>query len=152
MANCISKYKKALKKNLRCTHNTKKQLLKKFEITWSTFLEDNPTPSMDDLCTAFGSPKEMASVLMEEVTPEEIVRYRRRKFFLWGIFGCVLALVLVWGVLVVIEGCEIISEGVSVVDEAIVDDEATVDDEVIADDEIIVDDEIVVEDEIIIED
>ena len=94
MANCISKYKKALKKNLRCTRNIQKQLLKKFEITWSTFLEDNPTPSMDELCTAFGSPKEMASVLMEEVTPEEIARYRRRKVLLWGAFGCVLALVL----------------------------------------------------------
>lgn len=146
MANCISKYKKALKKNLRCTRNTQKQLLKKFEITWSTFLEDNPTPSMDELCTAFGSPKEMASVLMEEVTPEEIARYRRRKVLLWGAFGCVLALVLIWGVLVVIEGCEIIAEGVSVVDEAIVDDEATVDDEIIVDDEIVVEDEIIIED------
>ena len=140
MANCISRYKKALKKNLRCTRNTQNQLLKKFESTWSTFLVDNPTPSMDELCTAFGSPKEMASVLMEEVTPEETARHRRRKFFLWGIFGCVLALVLVWGILVVVESCEIIAEGVSSVDEVIVDNEATADDDIIIDDEIIIED------------
>lgn len=140
MANGISRYKKALKKNLHCTRNTQKQLLKRFELTWSTFLEDNPAPSMDDLCAAFGSPKEMASILMEEVTLEEIARYRRRKVLLWGAFGCVLALVLIWGVLVVIEGCEIITEGVSVVDEAIVDDETTVDDEIVVEDEIIIED------------
>lgn len=144
MANCISKYKKALKKNLRCTRNTQKQLLKKFEITWSTFLEDNPTPSMDELCTAFGSPKEMASVLMEEVTPEEIARYRRRMFFLWGILGCVLALVLVWGVLLAVEVYEINTAGLSSVGE--VETEGTDDDEIIIEDEIIVEDEIIIED------
>lgn len=149
MANCISRYKKAVKKNLRCTRNTQKQLLKKFEITWSTFLEDNPTPSMDELCTAFGSPKEMASVLMEEVTPEEIVRYRRRKFFLWGIFGCVLVLVLVWGILLAVEVYKINTTDINTVDEIIDDND---DNEIIVDDEIVIDDEIVVEDEIIIED
>lgn len=149
MANCISRYKKALKKNLHCTRNTQKQLLKKFESTWSTFLEDNPTPSMDELCTAFGSPKEMASVLMEEVTPEEIVRYRRRKFFLWGIFGCVLALALVWGILLAVEVYKINTTDLNTVDEIIDDND---DNEIIVDDEIVIDDEIVVEDEIIIED
>ena len=146
MAYYISKYKKALKKNLRCTRNTQKQLLKKFEITWSTFLEDNPTPSMDELCTAFGSPKEMASVLMEEVTPEEIVRYRRRKFFLWGIFGCVLALVLVWGILLAVEVYKINTTDLNTVDEIIDDNENVVDDEIIVDDEIVVEDEIIIED------
>lgn len=149
MANCISKYKKALKKNLHCTRNTQKQLLKKFEITWSTFLEDNPAPSMDELCTAFGSPKEMASVLMEEVTPEEIARYRRRKFFLWGISGCVLALVLVWSILLAVEVYKINTTDLNTVDEIIDDND---DNEIIVDDEIVIDDEIVVEDEIIIED
>lgn len=144
MANCISKYKKALKKNLRCTRNTQKQLLKKFEITWSTFLEDNPTPSMDDLCAAFGSPKEMASVLMDEVTPEETARYRRRMIFLWGILGCVLALVLVWGILIAVEVYKINTAGLSSVGE--IETAGTDDDEIIVDDEIVVEDGIIIED------
>lgn len=77
MSDHVTQYKKELKKNLRCSSNVKKRLMGKFDCSLSTFLDDKPTPDIDELCTAFGSPKEMASVLMEEVTPEEAARYRK---------------------------------------------------------------------------
>lgn len=146
MAECISKYKKVLKKNLRCPRNTQKQLLQKFDVSLSRFLEENPSPSMDKLCTAFGSPKEMASILTEEVIPAEIARYRRKRYFFLGILGCIIAIVLSWGVLLAIEVYEINTAGISSIDDISSNDDVTIDDEVIVDDEIIVEDEIVIED------
>lgn len=77
MIDCVTQYKKALRKNLPCSGKVKRRLLSKFNASLSSFLEEAPTPGMDELYTAFGAPGEMASILMEEVTAEEMACYRK---------------------------------------------------------------------------
>lgn len=140
MANCISKYKRALKTNLRCTRNTQKQLLKKFEITLSTFLEDNPSPSLDELCTAFGAPKEMASVLMEEVTPEEIARFRKNTIIVRSVAGVLIGVILFLAVAISIQLYLYQEKPVIYDDEIIVDEIEESGDDIIVEDDIIIED------------
>ena len=146
MPNFVTRYKKILRRNLSCTGNTKKQLLQKFERSLSVFLEDTPTPDMDELCAAFGPPKEMASVLMAEVPQKEVARYRARKIVLWSILGCIGACFLVYCILLGVELYKHNLQPITSTDEIIIDDVSNSEDEIIVDDEIIVEDEIVIED------
>ena len=87
MTECITQYKKALKKNLRCSGSVQERLMAKFDATLTAFLEDTPDPGKDEVYAAFGPPKEMAELLMTEVTPEEAALYRRRNTFLRATAG-----------------------------------------------------------------
>lgn len=78
MTECVTQYKKALKKNLRCSGSVRERLLAKFDSSLTAFLEDTPAPDKNTVYTAFGPPKEMADLLMAEVTPEEAAQYRRK--------------------------------------------------------------------------
>ena len=140
MANCISRYKKAVKKNLRCTHNTKSQLSQKFDAMLSAFLEDNLSPSTDELYAAFGLPQEMATVLMEGVSAEENSKYRKTRLITKAIAGIVAGVLLT---LVIAFTWYIYIEKQAPV---IHDDEVYVEDSPESADGIIVEDEIIVED------
>ena len=95
---------------------------------------------MDELCTAFGPPKEMASVLMEGVSKKDIARYRAGRIAMRCILGCIGACVLGFCIMVGIElykhnRCPITSTG-----EIIIEDITNNDGEIIIEDEIIVED------------
>lgn len=77
MTDCVAQYKNDLKKHLRCCGGTQTRLLKKFDQSLSAFLEESPPQNKEELCAAFGPPKDMAELLMAEITPEEVTRYRR---------------------------------------------------------------------------
>lgn len=62
----VAQYKNKLKKKLRCSRNTRAQLMDDFERSLDKYLEENPEASFDDLSSAFGPPDEMAKVLMEK--------------------------------------------------------------------------------------
>lgn len=72
-------YEKLLKKRLRCTTAVRKRLLEKFRGALLVFLEETPEPNLNQLREAFGPPEEMAQVLMTEVPPEEMAKYRRNR-------------------------------------------------------------------------
>lgn len=140
MIDCVAHYKKELKKNLRCSGKVKEQLLSKFSLSLSTFLEDTPNPTMDELCTAFGSPKEMALVLMEEVTPEETARYRRNTIFVRAIAGGLAGVILFFAVAISIQLYLYKSSPIIYDDEIIVDEVTESGDDIIVEDEIIIED------------
>jgi hypothetical protein len=101
---------------------------------------------MTEMNAAFGSPRDMASVLMEGVSAEENSKYRKTRLITKTIAGIVtgvlLTLVIVFTLYIYYE------KQIPVVH----DDAVYVEDSVDAGDEIIVDDEIVIEDEVIVED
>jgi hypothetical protein len=146
MHDCVTQYKKALKKSLRCSSSVKERLLGRFDLSLSAFLEDSPNPTMTEMNAAFGSPRDMASVLMEGVSAEENSKYRKTRLITKTIAGIVtgvlLTLVIVFTLYIYYE------KQIPVVH----DDAVYVEDSVDAGDEIIVDDEIVIEDEVIVED
>ena len=86
MINAVAQYRRALKKELRCSSKAKKRLLTGFDQTLTAYLEENSNPSMEELSAAFGPPEEMAKVLMAELTAQEQTQYRRniliRRLFL----------------------------------------------------------------------
>lgn len=91
----IAKYKKTLKKHLRCTGDVKKRLLAKFDDALRLYLEENPSPDELALQSAFGMPEDMAKILMAEVTPLEAIDYRKSRIALKIIAGIMLTVFLV---------------------------------------------------------
>lgn len=79
MTDTVLQYERLLKKQLRCTTAVRKRLLEKFRGALLVFLEETPEPSLNQLREAFGPPQEMAQILMAEVSPEEMVEYRRNR-------------------------------------------------------------------------
>lgn len=90
----IAKYKKTLKKNLRCTGDVRNRLLAKFDSTLQLYLEENPSPDELALQAAFGTPEDMAKILMEEVTPSETKHYRIGRTVLKVISGILIAILI----------------------------------------------------------
>lgn len=76
MNKAVDQYRKDLKRFLLCSSKVKERLLNQYEYTLLFFLADNPSPTMDELNQAFGTPVVMAQTLMAEVTPEEYKKYR----------------------------------------------------------------------------
>lgn len=75
----VSRYRRNLKKQLTCGPLTRKRLLSRFGCSLTPFLEENPSPSYEQLVSAFGSPVEMAAILMQPVSAKEQVRYKTCK-------------------------------------------------------------------------
>lgn len=95
MVKAAAQYRNALKRRLPCIRRVKRRLLEGFDGMLTRYLEENPSPTPDDLSGAFGAPEEMAHVLMAEVTPRETEQYRRRSLFT-GILAAFLAAILLF--------------------------------------------------------
>lgn len=94
MINAAAKYRCALKKQLRCTKTVRSRLLAGFDKTLHIFLDDHTDPSMDDLTAAFGSPAEMASILMAQATPQEHARYQKKFLFIRILTGILVGILI----------------------------------------------------------
>ena len=118
MVNAAARYRRALKKQLRCTTAVRSRLLADFDNTLDVYLEEHAEPTIGDLSAAFGPPEEMASILMAQTTPQEQAHYRKKTiairalaYIVAGIF--VLFTIYIWFVkdvgLTTVDGCHIIS-------------------------------------------
>ena len=79
MINAAAHYRRVLKKELRCGGKAKKRLLNGFDQILNAYLEEHNNTTVDELTFAFGPPKEMAAVLMSEITAPERVMHRRKR-------------------------------------------------------------------------
>ena len=77
MINCVARYKKELKKKLRCSRKDKKKLLGQFDVILNGFLEETAPLSREQLEDAFGPPENMAETLLTSVSVEDLVRYQK---------------------------------------------------------------------------
>lgn len=92
----ITRYKKALRKQLLCSGTAKKELLARFQKSLVEFQEEHPAPDMQTVYDAFGPPGEMAKTLMEGVPQRDVEKYRRRRRFLRLIAGILAAVLLLF--------------------------------------------------------
>ena len=76
----VKQYERKLKQNLNCFPKTKSILIGSFRKSLEDFLIDTPNPTFDALVEAFGTPEEMATTLMADVSGKEIAH---RKVFLY---------------------------------------------------------------------
>ena len=73
-------YRRQLSRHLKCDKKAKERLLDSFERNMlSPLLEISNQPSLEELRAAFGTPQEVAALLMEQITEEELLRYRKQK-------------------------------------------------------------------------
>lgn len=77
MTSCTVQYKRKLKENLRCSCSAKRKLLDRFDDSLREYLDENPSPTMEELSTAFGPPEEMARTLMENVDEADKAAYSK---------------------------------------------------------------------------
>lgn len=79
MVKTVEQYRKKIKCKLHCTASVKNQLLNKFDKMLMAYLEEKPSPSAEDLITAFGPVEEIAKMLMDEIPQQEILAYRKQQ-------------------------------------------------------------------------
>ncbi len=73
------RYNRQVRKNLHCDRKTKRTLMDSFKNIQERYLEDEPDPTWEQLCKAFGAPEEMATSLMTNVSQEDQKRYLRQR-------------------------------------------------------------------------
>lgn len=95
MNSCVEQYKKMLMKHLPCGRTARKRLVCRFDGILASFLEDNFSPSADELNSAFGTPEEMAQILMAEVSSQEQAQYRKELLVKRILIGILLTAFLV---------------------------------------------------------
>lgn len=96
----LTRYRRALKKHLHCGVSTRRQLLDRFDNSLSDFLADCPTPTQEQLKSAFGPPEEAAGVLMETVSENEQIQCQKRKTLLRILAGIAAALFVAFAIYV----------------------------------------------------
>lgn len=83
MTAAIEQYKRRLKRCLHCGSITKRRLMDRFEGMLNVYLGDSgwpaSWPSERDLENAFGTPEQMAQILMQEVSADVLIKYRKTK-------------------------------------------------------------------------
>lgn len=94
MNSSVARYRRAVKKHLACGTAARKRLMDKLHTMLGAFLDENPTPTEDELHNAFGPPETVAAMLSEEITPEEKARYRRGKILLRSAAAVLLILIV----------------------------------------------------------
>lgn len=98
MTAAIEHYKRRLKRRLRCDSFTRRRLMDRFEGMLNVYLGDSGWPASwpekQDLENAFGTPEQMAEILMDEIPFDVIVKYRRMKRILWIILAVIAAVLL----------------------------------------------------------
>lgn len=94
METSIKKYRRSLRRHLRCRRSTKALLMERFSDYQNRVLEEYPEPTTEQLVQAFGPPEAMARELLEEVPPQEQTKYRRNRL-VWRICAGILATLLI---------------------------------------------------------
>ncbi len=90
------KYLKEVRAEIPCSSGKKKQLMHAFLTSLENYLCDNPDVSYQDIVDAFGTPKEMADTLSENISESDARQYRRRKKVVFIASILSICLLLAW--------------------------------------------------------
>lgn len=94
MTDCVAAYRRKVKRRLRCGWTAKGRLMEDFDRVLSSFRDDHPNPTPEQLILAFGGPEVMAEELMRDVNKWERAAYRREQWAI-RIVAAILAMLLV---------------------------------------------------------
>lgn len=94
MNNSVAQYERAVKKKLACGGSERRKLLERLRLMLDSYLEENPSPTTEELHTAFGPPASMAEVLSDGISPEEKARYHKSKKLLRVVAAALVAILL----------------------------------------------------------
>lgn len=98
METIAQKYRKAVKKHLMCPKKYRQKYLQVLKNDLDACLEENPGASFRDLETCLGSPQSVAKSYLEEISPDVLntyLRKRKRKIWIGIASGTVLLVLLI---------------------------------------------------------
>ncbi len=90
------KYLREMRAEIPCGFFKKKKLLQPFLTSLENFLSDTPDASYSDLADAFGTPKEMAATLCENISEADVRKHRRIHRYISIIAVLVILLLSTW--------------------------------------------------------
>lgn len=92
----LIRYRRAVKRQLRCTGKTRRTILHRFQSMLDSFLDEHPVATAEDLITAFGPPEAMASLLCEDLTEADRRSYYRKQQLIRITGGILIVLLLLF--------------------------------------------------------
>ena len=124
MTAAIEQYKRRLKRRLHCDSTMKRRLMDRFEGMLNVYLGDSGWPASwpgkQDLENAFGTPDQMARILMDEIPADILAKYQRRRQILRIIAAVAVAALLAQSIYLmffkpftIVSKSEVIIEGTS---------------------------------------
>lgn len=94
MSRATIQYMRSLKKHLLCTHKTKRKLLAQFKQAMYNYVDEEPDATWEMLNSAFGTPEEMATTMMQDLPLSELTAFRRQNRLYQALAGSILVLLL----------------------------------------------------------
>lgn len=71
MNRAVAKYRSRVRRAMRCSRASRKARLHDLDALLSSFAEENPGATMEEIAQRFGAPREMADSLCEGLSAEE---------------------------------------------------------------------------------
>ena len=88
----LKRYRRQVKRKLRCVGRTRRALLDQLDQDLARYAAEEPLASYSDAVLAIGTPSEVAAELNETLTQQDETRYRHRKWWLRGAAAAVFIL------------------------------------------------------------
>ena len=88
----LKRYRRQVKRKLRCVGRTRRALLARLDQDLARYAAEEPLASYSDAVLAIGTPSEVAAELNETLTQQDETRYRHRKWWLRGAAAAVFIL------------------------------------------------------------
>lgn len=97
----IENYKKQIYRKIPAAASTKSRCIDRFNVSIEDYFAEYPKASLDEIIGTFGPPKEVAQQYEQEIDPEEIRKYKRRRILCWtiplAVFLILICVFLIWG-------------------------------------------------------
>ena len=88
----LKRYRRQVRRKLRCVGRTRRALLAGLDQDLARYAAEEPSASYSDAVLAIGTPSEVAAELNETLTQQDETRYRHRKWWLRGAAAAVFIL------------------------------------------------------------
>lgn len=103
----IELYRKQVYRKIPASPQTRARCMDVFNLSIEDYLAKYPESNMDDVVRTFGEPKEVAKQYEQEIDPDEIRKYKRRRILSWtiplAVFLTLICVFLIIGYFYIIE-------------------------------------------------
>lgn len=91
----LRSYFRSIRNHLTCSRKQKKQILSELKTNITTFLEEHPQTDFQMIQSHFGSPQQIASTYLSDLTDAELLHKLQIRKKVIAIIACLMAAILV---------------------------------------------------------
>ena len=114
----LRSYFRSIRSYLSCPWKQKKQIIRELKTNVTAFLKENPKANFEVIASHFGSPQQIASTYLSDLTDAELLHKLQIRKKIFAIIACVMAAILVIWLAVV--GWAIVNEKIQSGGDAVV--------------------------------